>query len=308
MVLVAWCRAHLLSRPTKKYNTNKTWKSKHYSQPRLHTRPFAARRALPRSVVDSRPSKGEDQNCDLFTGNICPSGLEKNNKKKTVHFWQQDEKMTQRNNVGEWGKGKPRESWQTTGRLHVWPSADGQTRPSQTRLGARRCHLGQWNRRRGARRMSAPIHFASSCCQRSGAWRHKQRQRQRKMRACGGHPGHDREALEEQRLWGDKRKGEDEKKSCFSEGNFGVFFHWHSGDGTRGPNLWVGKSVNLARQLVFNWPDNFREFQDNSPSTSMDKDAEGESDSINRSSEEAATSYQPKCKWEQNLLWSPDVK
>lgn len=68
--------------------------------PRLHTRPFKARRALPRSVVDSLPSKGEDQNCDLFTGKICPSGLKKK-QPKTVQFWQQDEKMTQGNNVGE---------------------------------------------------------------------------------------------------------------------------------------------------------------------------------------------------------------
>lgn len=129
-------------------------------------------------------------------------------KKKKKLFWKQDEKMTQRNNVGERGEGKPRESWQTTGRFHVWLSADEQTRPSQTRLGARRCHLGQWNQQRGARRMSAPIHYASPCCQRSGAWRHKQRERQKKMRVCGGHPGHGREALEEQRLWGHKRRGE----------------------------------------------------------------------------------------------------
>lgn len=160
--------------------------------------------------------------------------------------------MTQRNNVGERGKGKPRESWQTTGRFHVWPHADGQTRPSQTRLGARRCHLGRCNQRRGARRMSAPIHFASSGCQRSGAWRHKQRERQRKMRACGGHPGHGREALEEQPLWGDKGRGQDrKKKSCFSEGNFGVFFHWHSGDGTRGPTSEWGSLLTLHSSVRF---------------------------------------------------------
>lgn len=30
-----------------------------------------------------------------------------------------------------------------------------------------------------------------------------------------------------------KRRGL-RKQSCFSEGHFGVFLHWHSGDGTRG--------------------------------------------------------------------------
>lgn len=161
--------------------------------------------------------------------------------------------MTQRNNVGEGGEGKPRESWQTTGRFHVWLSADEQTRPSQTRLGARRCHLGQWNQQRGARRMSAPIHSASPRCQRSGAWRHKQRERQKKMRACGGHPGRGREALEEQRLWGHKRRGEDgrtkkEKEKLLFKRSFGHLppseqWGWH-----QRADLWVGKSVNLARQ------------------------------------------------------------
>lgn len=49
--------------------------------PRLHTGPFKASVLCPVLWFDSLPSKREDQNCDLFTGKICPSGLEKNNKK-----------------------------------------------------------------------------------------------------------------------------------------------------------------------------------------------------------------------------------
>lgn len=98
--------------------------------------------------------------------------------------------------------------------------------------------------------MSAPIHSASPRCQRSGAWRHKQRERQKKMRACGGHPGRGREALEEQRLRGHKRRGEDgrtkkKKKSCFSKDHLGIFLHRNSGDGTRGPTSEWGSLLTL---------------------------------------------------------------
>lgn len=94
----------------------------------------------------------QDQNCNLFTG-------------KSAHLakhlrWQQDEKMTQRNYVGEWWESKRCESWVRPGRSPLplqwkpdYTEPDEAERPALPPRAA--------DQQRGASWMSVPVYFAN---------------------------------------------------------------------------------------------------------------------------------------------------